>query len=264
MCQQPWRNENLNTKRQAPRSEFKHNSGWRTCTWYRATDPHHQISDCKTSVCPCIQTEAKFCTNRWSEQSTRDQATWTTSLANPPTDDNPEGPPVSMSLLHGILFRHELSVFYVYAIGTSTEVTYDTIIVATSITRLAKRHITNASAVITIGIFLLLKRRRRPCTKWPSVNRLQHRLDKHSKYESKIAEKIADNRVDLCLNHTPTQFILTFRKVHKISGHSSDQILRSLLSVRILRSNPPLIIIYTIRIFWSFLRSTRFEYFGHS
>ena len=101
----------------------------------------------------------------------------------------------------------------------------------------------------TFGVFMS-KRRRWPCINSPSVSRIyngltrHHRfssynLDKHYSYELKTAENITDNFGNLCLNITPTHFILLFRKVHKIYTNLSEWIILILLSVPNLRSNAP-------------------------
>ena len=93
--------------------------------------------------------------DRCSEQSTRDQVTQTTSLASPPMYVSP-GYPQCMAPLHGIVLRRSPGVFYVYTIGTNSKATNISKLVTVSQTRLMKRHSADTSAVIAIGIFVLL------------------------------------------------------------------------------------------------------------
>ena len=68
----------------------------------------------------------------------------------------PIGNPVYMFPLHGILSGSKPIIYFVYTIGTYTNVTNTLIIVDTSKTCIARRHLTNTNAIISINTFSLL------------------------------------------------------------------------------------------------------------
>ena len=72
------------------------------------------------------------------------------------THNAPEGPPSSMDPLHGILPIYKPSVYDFVSAMITSEISHGRRIVTVSQTRLATQNFTDANAIITINIFLLL------------------------------------------------------------------------------------------------------------